>query len=326
MRAVLLAFIGGSLCACGSEKLRVVRPMEYAGMCDASCAVSLSSNIFAVANDEDNVLRLYRADKPGGAVKQLDLNAFLQVNGHSLEADLEGAARIGDRAFWIGSHGRNKDGKDRANRSRFFATDIKFAGGEPTLVPVGKPCNRLLEDLLADARFNQFEFAQAMRRSPKQAGAINIEGLAATPEGHLLIGFRNPIPEKKALIIPMLNPNEVIQGKPVHFGPALQLDLGGLGIRDFACHNGTFVIIAGPYDGKGKSHFYTWGGPGAKPEPMAVRKLGKFNPEAIVIYPEMGLQEFQVLSDDGNRMIDDCPCKLLKDPHLQTFRSVWLAQ
>ena len=37
---------------------------------------------------------------------------------------LSGAAWLGDRIFWIGSHGRNRDGKYRASRHRFFAVRI----------------------------------------------------------------------------------------------------------------------------------------------------------------------------------------------------------
>jgi hypothetical protein len=33
-------------------------------------------------------------------------------------------------------------------------------------------------------------------------GGLNIEGLAATPDGQLLIGFRNPLSEGKALLLP----------------------------------------------------------------------------------------------------------------------------
>ncbi|HEY5481214.1 MAG TPA: DUF3616 domain-containing protein, partial [Verrucomicrobiae bacterium] len=189
----------------------MVRPAHYSGMCDASGAVAVSSNLFVVANDEDNVLRLYRSDQPGQPVKQFDFNAFLEVQGKSLEADLEGAARIGDRAFWIGSHGRNKDGKERLNRHRLFATDISVNAGEVALTAVGTPYRLLLDDLLRDARFDQFHFAEAAHRAPKDPDALNIEGLSAMAEGQLLIGFRNPVPAGKALLIPLLNPNEVIQ-------------------------------------------------------------------------------------------------------------------
>lgn len=167
------------LCALGSEELRLERPMQYSGMCDASGAVAISSNLFVVASDKDNVLRLYRADQASMPLREFDCNAFLELEhkGKSLEADLEAAARIGDRAFWMGSHGRNRAGKLRRNRHRFFATNIKVADGQVTLTPVGKPCKTLLEDLEDDPRYGPFHLEEASLHAPKEKGALNIEGV-----------------------------------------------------------------------------------------------------------------------------------------------------
>jgi hypothetical protein len=335
MRALLWLLLGLSPLVRGAESpdhvspsstnhFKLVRPERYFGMCDASGAVPISSNLFAVACDEDNVLRVYRNDRPGPPVKEFDMNAFLGVRGHSLEADLEAAARIGDRAFWIGSHGRNVDGKQRPNRHRLFATDIHGSDAELTLTPVGQPYCGLLQDLLADPRFDQFHFAEAARYAPKEPGALNIEGLSGTPEGHLLIGFRNPVPEGKALLIPLLNPNEVIQGKAAQLGAAVRLDLHGLGIRDIAWQAGTYTIIAGSYHGGGHFRLYRWAGPGATPERLRVDHLDDYHPEALIIYPDRGFREFQILSDDGTVLINNCPCKDLPDPRRRTFRSFWV--
>jgi hypothetical protein len=298
--------------------------MEYLGMRDASAAVAVSSNLFIVADDEMNTLRLYSTDHAGPPLKEFALDAFLEVTSKSPEADLEGAARIGNRAFWIGSHGRNKNGKERSNRCRFFATDIKIENGEVSLVPAGKPCTQLLEDLSLDWRFVDFHFAEAATRAPREEGAVNIEGLSATPEGHLLVGFRNPVPNGKAGIIPLLNPNEVIDGKPPRFDMAIQLDLGGLGIRDMAYFDGSYFIIAGPWQAEGKFEFYRWAGGSARPQKLTVKHLGDYHPEAIIIYPHKGFHEIQILSDDGNRAVNGIPGKELGDAAPKIFRSFWL--
>jgi hypothetical protein len=320
----VLILLAISFIACAGENSPLLRPTVYHGEGDASGAVAITSSLFVVADDEDNVLRLYSNDTGGAPIKLFDCNAFLEVRGKSIEADLEAGARVGDRAFWIGSHGRNKNGKERPNRCRFFATDISMAGGEVTLTPVGKPYKGLLDDLIRDARFEQFHFAAAARLMPKRAGALNIEGLSAMPEGHLLIGFRNPIPEGKALLIPLLNPNEVIEGKTALFDPAIQLDLGGLGIRDIAFYEGTYVISAGPYDGGGPFRFYRWAGAGTQPEQIFVDDLGDYHPEAIIIYPEKGLREMQILSDDGKRESNGISNRNLPMSQ-RTFRSFWIA-
>ena len=324
MRTTVLFLLALSLCARAGAQSALLRPTLCTGSADASGAVAISSNLFVVADDEDNSLRLYRSDRGGPPIKEFDCNAFLEVHGKSHEADLEAGARMGDRAYWIGSHGRNKNGKERLNRCRFFATDIRVTGGEVTLTPVGKPYKDLLDDLIRDPRFEPFHFADAARLTPKAADALNIEGLSATPDGHLLIGFRNPIPQGKALLIPLLNPNEVVDGKTARFGPAIQLDLGGLGIRDIALYDGTYIISAGSYHGGGPFCFYRWSGVGTQPERLSVEDLGDYHPEAIVIYPDKGLREIQILSDDGKRVVNgvsnhDLPMRQ------KTFRSFWLS-
>jgi hypothetical protein len=324
MRRIVLAFLAMSLSAWAGDKSALLRPTVYSGEGDASGAVAVTSNLFAVADDEDNILRLYSNEKGGPPIKEFDCNAFLEVRGKSLEADLEAGARIGDRAFWIGSHGRNKNGKERPNRCRLFATDISVAGGEVTLTPVGRPYKGLLEDLIRDPRFDQFHLAAAARLMPKDAGALNIEGLSAMPNGHLLIGFRNPIPEGKALLIPLLNPNEVIEGKTALFDPAVELDLGGLGIRDIAYGDGSYIISAGPYDGGGPFRFYRWAGAGTQPERIPVDDLGDYHPEVVIIYPDKGLREIQVLSDDGKREVDGISNRDLPMSQ-RTYRSFWIA-
>jgi hypothetical protein len=324
MRGAFMVLIGSMVCACAIEKLKIVRPMEYSGLRDASAAVAVSSNLFIVADDEKNKLCLYSTDHAGPPLKEFDMDAFLGVTSRSPEADLEGAALLGNRAFWIGSHGRNKDGKDRPNRRRLFATDILVTNGEVTLTPVGRPCKRLLDDLIRDSRFAEFHLAEASTRPPKEPDALNIEGLSAAPEGHLLLGFRNPTPHGKALIIPLLNPNEVIEGKVARFGAATLLDLDGLGIRDMACFDGAYFIIAGPSHTGGKFHFYRWAGGDSNPEKFQVKHLGDYSPEAIIIYPQNGFHEIQILSDDGNRPVNGIPGKELGDSAPKNFRSFWL--
>jgi hypothetical protein len=318
-----LFLLAGALSALASDKAALIRPLRYTGMADASGAVPVSSNLFLVADDESNALRLYRANQGGPPLKEFNFNAFLEVRGKSIEADLEAAARVGDRAFWIGSHGRNKNGKERDNRCRLFATDIHVAGDEVTVVPVGRPYKRLLDDLFGDPRFARFHLAEASRHAPKEAEALNIEGLSATPEGHLLIGFRNPLPEGKALLIPLLNPNEVIDASPGRFGPAIQLDLGGLGIRDMVLFQDTYVIIGGPYHGGGPFYLYRWAGQGTSPERIKTEDFGTLHPEVVIIYPEMGLREFQLLSDDGTRSTDGILNRELPMSR-RSFRSIWV--
>jgi hypothetical protein len=49
--------------------------------------------------------------------------------------------------------------------------------------------------------------------------------------------------------------------------------------------------------------------------------LHKFNPEALVVYPNE--RAFQILSDDGTLDIKGSPCKS-SDPAKRSFRGAWV--
>jgi hypothetical protein len=299
-------------------------PTIYTGACDASAVVALNSNLFAIANDEDNVIRIYRRSAGGGPVRIVDLTAFLRVAGKNPETDLEGAARIGDRVYWISSHGRNAKGKESPSRQRFFATTVRVQGDTVELTPVGQPYVRLLADLLREPRLRPFNLFAAARRAPKAPGALNIEGLCFTPENHLLIGFRNPIPQGRALVVPLLDADELLEGKPAKFGDPILLDLGGLGVRSMGFWKGRYLIVAGSYDGRGESRLYEWSGGSAQPRWLESVKFDGLNPEGVVFDDDEAGEQFHVVSDDGTRRIAGQDCKRLKDPSQRRFRSYLL--
>ena len=318
----LVILVRGSVASFAAEN-PVSKGTIYHGMCDASAGVALDDKLFAVANDEDNTLRIYRLGEGGRPVQSFDISPFLQVDHKYPETDLEGAAWLGDRIFWIGSHGRNRDGKYRASRHRFFAVTVQKTKEGPRIVPVGKPYTKLLRDLVRDRELIPFRLDLASRLPPKDRGALNIEGLCATPDNRLLIGFRNPIPQGRALLVPLLNPNQVIAGKAAIFAEPILLNLGGRGIRDIGFWHGKYLIIAGSYDAEGVSQVYLWKGGKDEPELMPGIDLHKINPEAVVVYPGEP-RSFQLLSDDGTRLIDGTICKRLTDPMQRQFRSVWV--
>ena len=142
-------------------------------------------DLFVVGNDEDSVLRIYRRDQPGPSLHSQDFASFLQVDAP--ETDIEGATRIGDRIYWITSHGRNGDGEEQPNRQRLFATNIQIAGDAINLVPVGTAYRSLLEDLARDEVLKSYKLAKAAQQAPEDKGGLNIEGLSRTPEGALLL-------------------------------------------------------------------------------------------------------------------------------------------
>ena len=323
--ALVLALAAVTLSLPGKDrdKPEVSEPVTYTGISDASGAVPMGTNYFAVADDEDNCLRIYRRKEGGPPVKIINLARSLGLDPKHPELDLEAAARIDDVAYWMSSHSANYLGKYRYSRHSFFATTIKASPDGGDLVLLGQPYHQLQEDMLSAPTLRRFNLATAALKPPKEPGAFNIEGLSATPDKKLLIGFRNPIPGGKALLVPFLNPQEVIQGKTARFGEPILLDLGGLGVRDISWWDGTYVIIAGAASAKSAFRLYFWSGGTAEPEVVKGVHFKGLTPEGIVIYPDKGLRKIQIISDDGTRLIAGVTNKarLLTE---RTFRSVWV--
>ena len=307
-----------------SKAFLLGEPVAHFGCCDASAGVAVSSNLFIVANDEDNLLRVYRRDQPGPPVQIFQAGTFLHVDPRKPETDLEAAARVGDRIYWMTSHGRNRKGDARESRHRFFATTFRVDDkGRVELRSVGMPYTRLLTDFIKDPRLAKFNLLGASLRAPKEPGALNIEGLCATTNGELLIGFRNPIPNEHALILPLKNPSDLLEGKPAKFGDPILLDLDELGVRDMALVGDRIMIIAGPFDGKGHFHLYDWDGHSTEPRKIPATHFRDMTPEALVVYPGTPPNEFQILSDDGTRKMAGVDCKKIADPMHKWFRSYW---
>lgn len=146
---------------------------RYFGMCDASAAVPVGSTMFVVANDEDNVLRVYRRDESGTPMYSLDIASFLGVDDEHPEADIEAATAIGNRIYWVTSHGANKNGKPRPNRRRLFATDLSIEGEKVVLKTVGKPYRDLVEDLRANPELKAYKIREAAETAPEETGGLN---------------------------------------------------------------------------------------------------------------------------------------------------------
>jgi len=347
-----LAFVPAGLGATvpGHETVRT-----YRGMSDASAAVALTPELFVIADDEVNILRIYTRNGGPDPVGQLDVSSFLRTDPEHPEADIEGAARVGQRIYWIGSHGRNKDGKVRKARCCFFATDI-VEGDRITLKPVGTVCTSLLDHMIRIPSLRRLGLAAAAgmgrsmaakpraRLAPKKEG-LNIEALSASADGSVLyIGFRNPRPGGRALILPLRNAARVVEERqsPV-FGKPLLWNLQGMGMRAmvYAHRTRRYYLVAGPHKGRPGGVLYQWSGA----EQEAPRRVGPilpgiddFTPEALVVFSDdPGLWCY---SDDGSLLVDiispaecttgeiengQCPNKYLVDARRKIFRGARLA-
>jgi hypothetical protein len=356
---MLIALLG-ALTGCAPRAVPDTTP-RYSGMSDASAAVALNETTIIVGDDERNVFGIYRTDRPGLPLQTVAWDAAMDIDAgeKSSEADIEGAARLGDRIYWITSHGRNKDGKWRANRPRFFAMTVVEREGHFDVRPFGTAYRDLAKHMAADERLKRLGLDEALGRpgktakrlAPKEDG-LNIEALSASADGRsLLIGLRNPRPEGKALVIPLLNPADVVtDGADPKFDDPILLELGSsgkpgdaLGLRSMEFHaaSNSYLLVASRHDERSDVVLYRWSGrreehPAILPRSTAaVNRLPRFAPEAIVVYPARPAVE--LLSDDGTLKVrvaspmdcqvgmfnnGVCEAKHLIDPARQTFRRV----
>ena len=299
-----------------------VPDLVFTGMCDASGAVGLNPHTFIVADDEDNVLRAYDVRQPGPPLWSVDLSSALgavpKPNKAPPETDIEAGTRVGELAFWLTSHARNSSGKLKRERLKLFATTLPAAG--TTVALAGRPYEHLLDDLLAEPRLARFGLEQAAALAPKNQGGLNLEGMSARREGGVWIGFRNPIPEGAALLVPLLNPEQLLHDARAEFGEPRLLDLAGYGVRAISEQAGRYLILAGPYDGSRGARLYAWDGE-ATVMLRAETALQGLSPEGFFT-PDQG--RVLVLSDDGSVSIDGVECKRLSDASKKRFRARWL--
>lgn len=315
--AGLAAFSWSILCQ-GADSAPPER--TYEGMAGVSGAVAIGADLFIACSGEDNVLRVYRTEGPSAPVAQLDVSRFLGLDGEP--ADIRGAARIGERVYWIASHSRDEEGRSKPARHRFFATMVKRQDDKIVIEPVGRPCRTLLNKLPGENTVSTLRLDKAVgpgeklserqqrRLAPNKEG-LNIDAFCADPRfDFLLIGFRNPRPVRvitgrpHALMIPLNNGGEVIEkGKEPIFGEATLWDFDGLGITCLAYSptHEAYFILAQPCEERDPCVLYRWSGMKANP-PEPIRRLSLTDREAttVKLVPFEGASRLLLLTGSRN--------------------------
>jgi len=328
----------------------------HTGASDASSAIAIDANWMLVADDEDQILRLYSRQQSGLPQAGFDFSSSLGLAGGS-EVDLEASSRIGNTIYWLGSHSNNASGADRPNRERLFATALSGSGSDTSLSFLGD-YRYLEDDLIAwdAANGNALGLAASAAAGvlPEQAAGFNIEGLCIAPDGSsAYLAFRAPTiasgGNQRALIIPVTNFTSLVAiggGSPgaAQFGNPISLDLGGRAIRSIEANaSGEYLIVAGPSGAAtaiapADFRLFSWSGNAAdapvlrQADLSALLSGGSF--EAIVEVPNAlnAGSSLQLLSDNGdtvwygNGVISkDLEIGAGFGKPLQKFRSDWLS-
>ncbi|MFI6443255.1 hypothetical protein [Kitasatospora sp. NPDC050543] len=310
------------------------------GSSDASAAVDAGGGYIVVADDESNVLRLYDRNASGAPVRTWDFSSALGV---AKEIDIEGATRVGNTIYWTGSLGNNKDGEVKADRRTVFTTTVTGSGAS-TQLSLGGKYTGLRDDLIAWDRANGdhygFAAGAAAGQAPKQIDGFNVEGLEFAPgsTSTAYVGFRAPlapaVPGGGALLVPVTNFDQ-LPGGSVHaaFGTPIELDLGGLSVRDIRrAAAGQYLIVAGSWaadDNSDPYALYRWDGlPGSAPVKLLdlpTSDAGGW--ETVVDVPDLTAPgaRVQVITDDGSADLygDGVAAKDLTHPEWKKSRSTW---
>ena len=234
------------------------RPLT--GIYEPSAVRQLPDGRLLVVEDEkDHPFSLVTID--AGRVHSVALTATLLQSFSDFWKldDLEGLAL--DRSgfvYAITSHSRDDEGHAKKSRERLvrFRVDGDRVV-DPQVVEGLKQAMTAAHPLLA---------AAAEVREAKAVGGLNIEALEVDPfEHHLLIAFRSPLHEGRAIVASVVNPTALFEAdEEPRLAPDLdELDLDGHGIRalSFLPALGQYLVVGGPVSREpGDFSLWLWDG------------------------------------------------------------------
>ena len=296
------------------------RPLT--GIFEPSAILQLPDGRFLVVEDEKSHPLSLVTLGADGSVDSTALTAglFQMFDEFWKLDDLEGLTL--DKAgfvYAITSHSRNDEGGEKKSRERLARFRVEGAR-----VVDGKVVDGLKQAL---TKQHAVLAAAAQVRDVKGSGGLNIEALEMSPDQQrLLIGFRSPLRDGRALIASVVNPTAIFESDEApHIAPVLEeLDLGGHGIRglSYVPALGAYLVIGGPVS-RERASFDLWrwsGEPGAPAQRVTVPGLSGFE-KAEGLCPAVmgGLDRIVIVSDDGNRASGHFAGHLVLDPsQLQT--------
>ena len=287
------------------------------GIYEPSAIQQLPDGRFLVVEDEKSHPLSLVTIGADGSVDSAALTAglFQMFSDFWQLDDLEGLAL--DRAgfvYAITSHSRDDDGDEKKSREKLVR--FRIDGDrvvDPKVVDGLKSALTARHPVLA---------AAAQMRDVKASGGLNIEALEISPDQkRLLIGFRSPLHDGRALVASVENPAGIFEADEAPRIAAVleELDLGGHGIRglSYVPALGAYLLIGGPVS-RQRAEFDLWlwsGQHGAPARRVTVPGLrGLERAEGVCPAVIDGVEQVIVVSDDGDRKAGRFASYLLLDP------------
>lgn len=226
---------------------------EFENIFEPSGLVQLPDGKILIIEDESKAnLSIANLDSNGYLSEVGKLNMSKQnkkIFKKQIE-DLEALTNDGNTVYAITSHSLTKNNLNIQSRNKLVKFDYKdgklhnfFSYGD-----LKQEIYKSFPDLFYTRKFNNTAF--------------NIEGLAFDrSKGTLVVGLRSPLMKQKAILIEILNPNELFieNTKPIFSNPIF-LELNNLGIRDLTYDSVKegFWIIAGTSNNRDGNSFELW--------------------------------------------------------------------
>lgn len=284
------------------------------GIFEPSAIQQLPDGRFLVVEDEKSQPLSLVTIRLDGTTSSIPLMANPDAEAMQLD-DLEGITANADGFIYaITSHSRTSKGKEKKAREKLVRFGIAGnSAASPVVVTGLKAALTAAHPVLAKA---------ATVLDVKAEGGINIEALESTPDGErLMIGFRSPLLEQRAIIASLDNLRAVFESgaTPRIASPLVTLDLDGHGIRgmSYVPALSGYLVISGPVS-KEQVQFRLWFWSGKnqeQPRHISIPGLPGFeHAEGVTAAVIDGKPKIVIVSDDGSREENRPARFLLLDP------------
>ncbi|MBU0719754.1 DUF3616 domain-containing protein [bacterium] len=233
----------------------VYKEDKFYNVFEPSGAATMPDGKVLIVEDESsaNSLKLIEVEEDGSIVEIGNLyipKKTKKIFKKGIE-DLEAITSDGNLVYGITSHTLSKSNQRKAAREKLIMFIYEDGAIEDFYI-----YGDLKNDLYAS-------FPQFFKNTLFATNHLDIEGLCfESIDGNLLIGFRSPVPDGKAMLIGIKNPKEVFLNKQKpRFSTPLTLDLNGMGIRDITFDeqkNGYWIIAGGSNDRSVDFQLWYW--------------------------------------------------------------------
>jgi len=292
--------------------------LPLTGVYEPSAIVQLPDGRFLVVEDEkEHPFSLFSLDLEGRVAERTPVEQGLfDFNDRFWKLDdLEGLA-LGASGEIYAITSQSLDGQGERKKSREKLVRFRIEGDrvvDPRLAKGLKDSLLAAHPVLA---------ASAVIGDVKGGGGFNVEALDFTADGQrLLVGFRSPLLDNRAIVACVENPQGIFENDEVpRVAPVLlTLDLQGHGIRGMSWVPGLagHLVISGPVSGEG-GQFRLWFWKGAATDPArSVTVPGMTDlAHAEGVSPAVidGRPRIVLVSDEGRRKEKRSARYLVLDP------------